>query len=403
MMGIDEERLLSATVLKNALGIRPHELDEAMAAQRFMRNIMLEPRLDSGVIRMLEDINRSESLMRAAIGPFADIQRAALISSTSVISRELEMARQAMSAWEARFRLPEIAESARLMSSLQASAVSQALERYTAETLGIQRAMESMRTPWLDTHESLRSLAGFASIQGMGHALSQMPAFGDHLGSALRIDLGDWRDPITWPEQIFTDLGARSDFYVKLGFDTALTTFPSPAFEESLDIAHLRREPPPLIEHYGSPVPASDDDEEEESLVRTNMAHNWLMRFEMQLRKFIDDQMTVTFGRDWPKRKLPNGLHDAWQEKKQAAQLKGRGEQALIAYADFTDYERVICKGDNWNIFEPFFSRKENVRETFQRLYPVRIDTMHSRPITQDDELLLYVETRRLVKVIIGK
>jgi len=28
---------------------------------------------------------------------------------------------------------------------------------------------------------------------------------------------------------------------------------------------------------------------------------------------------------------------------------------------------------------------------------------MHSRPITQDDELLLYVETRRLVKVIVGR
>lgn len=75
----------------------------------------------------------------------------------------------------------------------------------------------------------------------------------------------------------------------------------------------------------------------------------------------------------------------------------------MIAYADFTDYVRVICKRDNWNIFKPFFDREENVRESFQRLYPVRLDTMHARPITQDDELLLYIETRRLSKVIIGK
>jgi hypothetical protein len=27
---------------------------------------------------------------------------------------------------------------------------------------------------------------------------------------------------------------------------------------------------------------------------------------------------------------------------------------------------------------------------------------MHARPITQDDELLLYVETRRLVKILLG-
>jgi hypothetical protein len=49
-----------------------------------------------------------------------------------------------------------------------------------------------------------------------------------------------------------------------------------------------------------------------------------------------------------------------------------------------------------------FFGRPESVRESFQRLYPIRLDTMHARPITQDDELLLYVETRRLVKILLG-
>jgi len=41
------------------------------------------------------------------------------------------------------------------------------------------------------------------------------------------------------------------------------------------------------------------------------------------------------------------------------------------------------------------------VPESFQRLYPIGIDTMHARPITLDDELLLYVEARRLMKMII--
>lgn len=65
-------------------------------------------------------------------------------------------------------------------------------------------------------------------------------------------------------------------------------------------------------------------------------------------------------------------------------------------------YERVICKKDNWReVFGGFFDRPENVRESFQRIYPIRVDAMHARPITQDDELLLYVETRRLVKIIL--
>ncbi|MEX0805198.1 MAG: hypothetical protein WD688_18030 [Candidatus Binatia bacterium] len=74
----------------------------------------------------------------------------------------------------------------------------------------------------------------------------------------------------------------------------------------------------------------------------------------------------------------------------------------MIAYADFTDYERVICRGDNWrDVFAPFFRRPESLRESLQRLYPIRLDTMHARFITQDDELLLYVETRRLMGIIL--
>ena len=73
----------------------------------------------------------------------------------------------------------------------------------------------------------------------------------------------------------------------------------------------------------------------------------------------------------------------------------------LLAYADFTDYELIICRADNWReVFSQTFKRPESVRESFQRLYPIRICTMHARPITQDDELFLYVELRRLIGVI---
>lgn len=73
----------------------------------------------------------------------------------------------------------------------------------------------------------------------------------------------------------------------------------------------------------------------------------------------------------------------------------------LIAYADFTDYLRVICKQDNWKrVFGTTFGSIESVRESLQRLHPIRICTMHGRPITQDDQLLLYVEVKRLIKAI---
>jgi hypothetical protein len=46
------------------------------------------------------------------------------------------------------------------------------------------------------------------------------------------------------------------------------------------------------------------------------------------------------------------------------------------------------------------FGRKEDVQESFLRLFPVRVCTMHARIILLDDELLLQVETRRILRAI---
>ena len=199
---------------------------------------------------------------------------------------------------------------------------------------------------------------------------------------------------IGWPRKTLTDSSARADFYVR-------RRFKRPRSEERLDTVDLRRSPILLVDLYGSLFPAVDNDHEEEGLVRTNMARDSIIKLEMLTRDFIDKRMTVAFGPEWPKHQLPNGMYLQWKEKKQKAQQGGRGEDALIAYADFTDYVQVICKRDNWRVvFAPIFGRKVNVGESFKRLHPVRLETMHARQITQDDALLLYLETRRLLKAI---
>lgn len=370
----------------------------ARAAADALRAIEISP----GVREMFKSMERDNALMRAALGPLEDLRRAGMFAVDSKWLRETERIRQMMTDFEARFRLPEMPEIARLAAEFQSGPTAEAARRFAEQTSALQQAMESMRLPWLDDKEHARSLASFAELQGIGHALRNMPTFDENLSAALRRDLGDWRDAITWRPEILADMGARSDFYAGLGFNRALTDFPAPAFRESLDIAGLRREPPPLIDLYGDPIPRSGDKNEEKVLERTKTAYDWLLRLETQLRAFIDEEMTRAFGANWPKHRLPNGVHDEWREKKQTAEQAGAQERPLIAYADFTDYERVICRSDNWReIFSTFFGRQESVRESFQRLHPIRLDTMHARPITQDDELLLFVETRRLVKVIV--
>ena len=52
------------------------------------------------------------------------------------------------------------------------------------------------------------------------------------------------------------------------------------------------------------------------------------------------------------------------------------------------------------NCLKRAFANKNSVQESFRRLYPIRLATMHARTITQDDELYLYVETKRILAAI---
>jgi Swt1-like HEPN len=341
---------------------------------------------------------RFSEAVRLATGPLTEMQQSGFFAAFANQPR-IEAIQAEMATFESRFRLPPFAEAAHLVEGFREIPIAASLAKYTVEMPDMKLAIESMRTPWLDILGEVSSVEAFAEIQGIGQAVARLGAFDESLSSILRTSLGDWREPITWRPEVFTDLAARSDFYVSLGFNHAITAFPLPAFEQSLDVAGLQQPVlPKLSETY---EPALGARGEEEGLARTNAAHNQLQRLERMLRKFIDKQMTAAFGADWPKHRLPNGMVDQWREKKRNADAAGAEQRPLIDYADFTDYEALICKRDNWReVFGAFFTRPESVRESLQRLYPIRVDTMHARLITQDDELFLRVEVRRLVKVM---
>ena len=108
--------------------------------------------------------------------------------------------------------------------------------------------------------------------------------------------------------------------------------------------------------------------------------------------------MTQAFGPDWMKHQLPPKMFDDWNDKKQKALQQGAEDIPLTESADFTDYKAIIERGDNWKqVFKPVFGRPEDIRESFQRMFPVRIAAMHARFITLDDDLLLRAETTRVL------
>ena len=156
----------------------------------------------------MADLERSsQEIARLVAGPFEELRRAGVFEHGAVVSRELEQMKSNIAMFDARFCLPEFAETAQLLTELLPG-ISETLKRYTEEQSRFRRAIESMRTPWLDMEKKLRSFGGLTALQGIGHAVRNMPAFGQELNAALRIDLGDWRDPITWRPEILTDLGS---------------------------------------------------------------------------------------------------------------------------------------------------------------------------------------------------
>ncbi len=337
-----------------------------------------------GIAQMATDAERQRKLLK---GPIEEARRLGLLDPTSELRQSITAAVEARAYYEKMFRHPQIEEIGRLAREAMTGA---SLARSVLGTQdALQAAMAGVQSPWLRIEDATVSARAFSEIVAMGRGIAARQPFGAEFADGLRPSLGDWRDMITTAAEPLIDPVLRSLFYHEQGFDPVLTDFTPAAFDESLRIAGLRDDEP------------EEPSEDEDGFARARYAFNQLQRFEALLRRFIERVMNDAFGNDWMKHQLPAGMLDVWVDKRDKAAKAGQPKQALIDYADFAEYRQIIERKDNWNaVFKPVFGRAEDVRESFQRLFPVRIATMHARIVTQDDELLLLVETRRVLKAI---
>jgi hypothetical protein len=251
--------------------------------------------------------------------------------------------------------------------------------------------MEAMDAPWLKAAHELESVSAFAHLQAIGDLVHDVAPYAEGAAAYLRADLGDWRDTLTLRPSSVPDADERSQIYVAQGFNTELTAFTPSAFLRGAFIARLLE----VEEEELSGWCDADSD----GFARNQAAFNRLQHFEFAIRKYIAETMWAAFGDTWMQRRLPAGMLDKWKGKRDAAVHAGAQEQPLINYADFTDYLPIIEKKDNWReLYQKIFQRPEDIKESLQRMYPVRIATMHARVITLDDSLLLMVETKRVIK-----
>lgn len=375
----------AAIALATMAGNRAEEMNKFLNPYEDIQKAL---RSDAGIQAALAATKQQQCVLEAANTG---------LGSTLEFSGHLNHCRDIARRSDAHFRLPSIMEANQVLVSMQSNqgAMAAYAQQHISSVLSRQDWIGSFSHPWMHETESTRSIMALSELQGLGSALQSMQGFDDALTSALRVDFGDWRDKISFPRAVIDDPVARTGFYVGRGYNESLADFPDEAFEEGLALVGLDTD---LQDETGLLV---DDANEEAAFWRANKCHNYLQRLERRLRQFIDGAMTKQYGADWPRKRLTPQMREAWENKKSAAENNGMPFGMLIEAADFTDYVWIICRQDHWReIFQSRFYRQESVRESFQRLYPIRLATMHARFVTKDDVVFVVAESRRILNAL---
>lgn len=294
------------------------------------------------------------------------------------------------------YRLPTSGEIDKILADqlIQKGAVAALFPTFEA---ALESNIDSISSSWIGA-DAIRATRSLEEIFSIGSAVRSTYVFDDALTGALRKDFGDWRDPVSFTKDTLRDPEARTNEYIGHGFDPELTDIPDLAFRQTLVVARLNSVPSYLAAF--PEVLGAGDEAEAAAIQRSNSCQRLILVLERKLRRFIDLRLSEAHGKYWFKHRLKPDVYAAWQDKQEKAGLVG-GEVSLIEFSDFTDYVNIICRDDDWKaLFQFYFERKESVRESFQRLYPIRNAAMHSRYATKEDELFAATECTRLIMAI---
>lgn len=74
---------------------------------------------------------------------------------------------------------------------------------------------------------------------------------------------------------------------------------------------------------------------------------------------------------------------------------------APIFYVDFMDYVKIICRKDNWQVFQPVFKDPEILSAKLKELEPIRDAIAHNRELTHNEKERLTLHTSDIIKCIL--
>jgi len=253
--------------------------------------------------------------------------------------------------------------------------------RDSARRSRLQDEMLGLRRSWVDVGNPGQSVSAYVDARALATIVENGPPESRAVVTAVREELGDYRETDPVPEIVAADPVLRSAFRLEVGYNADLSSLP-PAIIAT------------VFGGFGGGVPrrVKADPEALESLV-----HQRARRLELKLRRFIEKKMIAARGPKWSKQRVPGTTIAGWRARRQTDLDNGRTPSRLFDYAGFEDYRAIIEQKDNWaEVFEPIFNVKTSILETLRRLSLIRNPDAHYRIVTIEDFLDLHTEGRRL-------
>jgi hypothetical protein len=257
-------------------------------------------------------------------------------------------------------------------------------ERYARDAARfgqLQEEMLGLRRPWVDVGNPSQSVAAYVDARALATIVAEGPPQSRAVVTAVREELGDYRETEPVDEVVAADPVLRAAFRLKVGYNPDLSSLP-PAVIAT------------VFGGLGGGVPRNvhADPDAIESVV-----HQRARRLELKLRRFIERKMMDAYGPKWSKQRVKGEVLTRWRQRRQLDMDNGRKPSRLFDYAGFEDYREIIENGQNWEeVFKPIFTVKTSILETLRRLSLIRNPDAHYRVMTIEDFIDLHAEGRRL-------
>jgi hypothetical protein len=266
-------------------------------------------------------------------------------------------------------------------ASAELSRLGERFVRDSAQLTRLQDEMLGLRRPWVDVGNPNQSVSAYVDARALATIVENGPPESRAVVTAVREELGDYRETNPVPEVVAADPVLRSAFRLEVGYNADLSSLP-PAIIAAVFGGFAG----------GVPRRIEADPDALESAV-----HQRARRLELKLRRFIEKKMTAARGPKWSKQRVPGTTIAGWRARRQTDIDNGRPPSRLFDYAGFEDYRAIIEQKDNWaEVFEPIFKVKTSILETLRRLSLIRNPDAHYRIVTIEDFLDLHIEGRRL-------